>query len=219
MAVENWHVSGTPEDIIADVREVRPEVDGVLKKVQRVVPYIKRQISEYQGAALYHLACDYNRDDARILDIGTAWGYSAACLAEGAPRASIVTLNQPKPAEYERAVKHLRRYSNVEALQMRSWDYLELSIASGDARAWDFIFVDGDHQQVERDFTFWEHVNLDGLMLYHDYSPDGTWRPCREVHDALDTWLAELGREEWDVLVVDDQGVGMAGLVKEADGA
>lgn len=199
--------SGSPDEIVEAVRAECPEVDEVLDRVRARVPYIKREIVRHEAAVVYRLARDY--DGGRVLEIGTAWGYSAAVMAEAAPGAEVVTLN-PKPSEYKRAVQYLLPYENVIPLMEYSWNYLK----ADRVRAWDMVFVDGDHDQVKRDLAWWKRVNAGGLMLFHDYSPAGSWRPCRQVYDTLNSWLAESGRETWDVLVADDRGVGMAGLVK-----
>lgn len=201
---------GTPDEIIASVKEDCPEVNAVLDRVRVNVPFIKREIARYQAAVLYKLARGYDRPGINILDIGTAWGYSAAVMAEAAPLASITTLNQPKPAEYQQAVVHLAGYPNVVAHQIRSWDYY-----SRDTSNYSLVLVDGDHGQVERDFVWWTRLVSGGVILFHDYSPNGSGRPCQPVYDALNRWIVELGREDFDVRVVDNTGVGMVGLIKE----
>jgi hypothetical protein len=59
---------------------------------------------------------------------------------------------------------------------------------------------------------------LEGLrecrcIVVDDSSPDGTGRPCRPVWDALNAFAAHLERD-FDVHIVDDGGVGMAGWVR-----
>ena len=53
-----------------------------------------------------------------------------------------------------------------------------------------------------------------GLFLFHDYAPEGAWRPCQEVYEAVNAFGAELGRP-LDVLVRDERGVGLAGFYKD----
>jgi predicted O-methyltransferase YrrM len=198
------------------VRADHPEIDEVLEQVRRCVPWTKRQIDNHQGrqpwqsAALYALTRQYNRLDARILEIGTALGYSAAVMAEAGPTTPIVTLN-PKAVEVPRARENLEPYPNVTVLLEKSWDFY----ARRDD-AYDLIFVDGDHGQVERDLTWWERVRPGGLLLFHDYSPDGSRRPCQAVYDAINLFSVKI-MQLLDVLIVDEQGVGMAGFYREGD--
>lgn len=201
-------LSGPPEWIIEAVKEVCPEIEAVLGRVRAQVPFIKREISEYQGAILYALARQYDRAGAAILEIGTAWGYSAACMASAASRAAVTTLN-PKETEFPQAVAHLSHWPNVTVVQKKSWDYYEQVDDT-----FDMIFVDGDHGQVRRDLVWWERVRPGGLFIFHDYSPDESWRPCQEVYEAVNDFGRELGRP-MDVYVSDNRGVGLAGFYKK----
>ena len=198
-------LTGEPKQIIEAVGVLFPEIEMILERVRTHVPFIKREVSEYQGAVLYALARQYDRPDAAILEIGTAWGYSAACLASGAPRAMLITLN-PKEKEYPLAVKHLSHWRNVGVIDEKSWDYYDQVDDT-----YDLIFVDGDHGQVGRDLVWWERVRPGGLFLFHDYAPDGAWRPCQEGYEAVNEFGVGLG---WplDVLVQDERGVGLAGF-------
>jgi predicted O-methyltransferase YrrM len=208
-------LTGTPDELIAIVAMDCPEIYDVLERVRDRVPFIKREIWRHEAAVLYMLAHDYNRASAKFLEIGTAWGYSAAIMAEAAPLAEIVTLNQPKPSEYQQALLHLAPYENVTALQECSWDYLKKHTGQPYL---DFVFVDGDHGQVARDLPWWDLLLPGGLMLFHDYSLDGSGRPCQQVVDVVDRFMAGLGRKEPDIFVVDDENVGMAGFVRKVHG-
>lgn len=209
MTISIDKLKGPPEEILAAVRRRHPEIISILTRVRTRIPYTKRQVSEYQGAALYALGAQYNKPDAKILEIGTAWGYSAACLASAAPQARLTTLN-PKAKEYPLAVKYLSYWPNVQVLNVKSWDYVEQTTDT-----YDFIFVDGDHGQVRRDLVWWEFLNPGGLLLFHDYAPDGSWRPCQPVYDAVNEFARDDLKRPLDVLIEDDRGVGLAGFYKE----
>ena len=200
-------LTGTAEEIITAIERDHPEVRRVLAETKAAVPQKKRQISEYQGAALYALAKQY--DGGRILEIGTFLGYSATLLSRAAPKARIVTLN-PREDEMALARQFLRPCANVTPVAQKSWDYL----AEFEGKPFDMIWVDGDHARIALDLPWWKHLRTGGLFLHHDYSPAGSWRPCPVVFDALNEFAARLGRE-LDVLVVDDGGVGLAGFYKK----
>jgi predicted O-methyltransferase YrrM len=188
-----------------------PGVDDVLAGARAAVPWCKREIWPHQAAVLAFLAHQFDREGARILEIGTALGYSAAVMALAAPRATITTLN-PKMTEIGPAHDNLRRFSNVRLLCLRS----EVLLANRSADdEFDLVFVDGDHslEGVRRDCGWWEHVREGGLILFHDYSPAGSKRPNPEVVQAVDEFAARLGRGP-DVLVVDERSVGMAGFYR-----
>lgn len=200
-------LKGTPAEIIAAVKAVHPAVTESLLTVKEHVPFIKRQVSEYQGAALYALAAQYNRTGATFLEIGTAWGYSAACLAEAAPEAHLVTLN-PKVSEFLKAAQHLAYWGNVTPKRFSSWDYFDRN-----KDRFDLIFIDGDHNQVHKDLIWWQTLNPGGLFLFHDYAPDGSWRPCQVVYDEVNRFAEKLGRP-LDVLIEDERGVALAGFYR-----
>lgn len=200
--------TGTPADILTAIIQEHPEVTKVLKRVRERVPAIKREIAAYQAAALYALVKPYNVAGSRILEIGTAYGYSAAVMAEAAPLATIITLN-PKESEVELAKNHLLHYRNVTVLPKISWEYL----AEYTGQPFDVIFVDGDHKRIALDMPWWEWVKPGGLFFHHDYSPAGTYRECPPVYECLNEWAQRM-EHPLDVLVVDDGGVGMAGFYK-----
>lgn len=187
--------------------QAHPELVNALLKLREIRN--RRAIEEYQAAALYHIARPYDRKGARVLEIGTAFGYSASVLALAMPRATITTLN-PDPAEAAQARANLARFgAQVEVVEAKSWEYL----AATNDTAYDLIFCDGDHKNVRLDLPWWKHLRTDGLFIFHDYSPSGAARACPPVFRALNEFRDALARD-FDVLVVDDNGTGMAGLTK-----
>lgn len=203
-------IEGQPEEITRRLSLWYPEIPAVLSSAKRACPTRKRQIAEYQAAALYAAVRPYNAPGTRILEIGTFEGYSAHVLSQACPRGHVITLN-PKVWERELARVHLqgRRVSLRGDL---SWDYLSRHVKYGIA-PFDVVFVDGDHAQILRDLPWFDQVRPGGLIVFHDYSPVDTPRPCPPVYDALNAMRDALGRD-FDVLVVDDTGVGLAGFVR-----
>lgn len=196
------------EGMIFALKNDYPELPGVMSTIDRIIKRNTRAIEVYQAYALYALARQFNRPGARVLEIGTAIGYSAAVLASALPDAQIITLN-PHASEAAKARANLGAWGNVTVVEALSWDYLE----SYAGEPFDLIFVDGDHKRVRRDFAWWDHLRDGGLMLFHDYSPAGTYRACVPVYEALNELRDKLKRE-FDVLVVDSGGVGLAGFVR-----
>jgi predicted O-methyltransferase YrrM len=181
-----------------------PEIEGVVTK--RVLPS-KRAVYPYQAAVIYHLAYQYTA--GRALEIGTAFGYSGTYIGYAMPMAhKFVTLN-PKMKEYHHAVRALIPIQAASVVAMYSWDYLKIY----DGPNFDFIFVDGDHENVERDLPWFNRLNKNGLMLFHDYSPEGSGRPTPPVYHTVNQFSERLGRPP-DVLVIDSRNVGMAGFYR-----
>ena len=201
-------ITGTPAIIVDTIAQDHPEVMRVMWKVRERVLYQRRAVYEYQAVALYALARQFNRAECNILEIGTAYGFSCSYIAAAAPLATIVTLN-PKTSELPSARQALSHYQGVRVVQSLSWDYL----ASYAGPELHMIFVDGDHKNVVRDMPWWNHLAVGGLMVFHDYAPEGTPRPCPPVYECVNAWGAKLGRP-LDVLVKDTGGVGLAGFYR-----
>lgn len=202
-------LTGTPNQIL-DALTDEALLYGMNRARAWVPPY-RREIDEHQAAVLYTLARQRNRKGARFLELGTAYGYSAAIMAYAAPLAQITTLN-PHDQEARTARRNLEPARNVAVVEAYSWDYL----AEYGGQPLDLIFVDGDHKQVRRDFPWWNHLAIGGVMLHHDYSPAESRRPCPPVYRALNEFSQWLGREP-DVLVIDDGLAGIAGHIKREE--
>jgi predicted O-methyltransferase YrrM/glycosyltransferase involved in cell wall biosynthesis len=197
------------DQILADVRHAYSEVDTVLAWTRKHIPYIKRQVAPYQGAILAYYAHRYNRTGARFLEIGTAIGYSACLMATAAPRAQITTLN-PKEGEFEKARDNLRIRSNAQVVKSTSQEFWH----NRNGQLYDFIFVDGDHayNMVLHDSQLFNCLRPGGLILFHDYSPDGSARPSDGSFRALND-LQDRHRQA-DVKVIGSGGVGMLGWIR-----
>lgn len=205
----NQRLTATDGEIMAEVQRAYPEVSAVLSWTRKNIPQIKRQIAPYQGAVLAYYAHQQDRPGARFLEIGTALGYSACLMATAAPRARIVTLN-PKPGEFEKAAAALRIRSNVAVIQQTSEQYWKV----GGSELYNLVFVDGDHsyRMVLHDSQFFNRLRPGGVILFHDYSPDGSDRPSAGSYQALNE-LQEKHRP-FDVLVVGSGQVGMCGWIR-----
>jgi len=195
-------------EIVKCVLKNNPEVLDKLTEVRESIPRYKREIAWYQACVLYSLASQYNYSGANFLEIGTAYGYSAATVALAAPKAKVTTLN-PKGWEADRAMDYLKPFENVRVVKEKSWEffkgYKEPNL--------DFIFIDGDHGKVAWDFGWWDRLKANGLMLFHDYAPEGSRRPCQPVFEAIEALRKGLNRP-YDVLVTDTTEVGIAGFYR-----
>ncbi len=142
-------------NIIAELAFDFPKVVDVLNTVRKYIPGIKvkREISEFQAAALYVLAKQFNQEDDIILEIGTAHGYSAAILKEGTGRGNVITLN-PDKHEVEIAQHNLRHYTRLKILSLHSHVYLNGIVNDITPPTFDMIFVDGDHNNIHLDLPY-----------------------------------------------------------------
>lgn len=205
------NLTGTHDQIMTALTSDCPEAAGALKIARKRVKPGKQEIYPYQAAALYKLANRYDSAKCHILELGTYYGYSAAVMAQAAGRALIETLN-PTSWEVDEAKEHLKDFGNVVVRCIHSWDFLA---EFHNEWKYDLIFVDGDHKRVRLDLPWWNHLAVGGLFLFHDYTPLGSPRHCPPVYEVLNKFRDWLGRD-FDVLVVDNEKVGMAGFYKQA---
>ena len=180
-----------------------------------MVRQTKREVERYQALLLAHFAMEVGRSELPlILEVGTALGYSAAVMAHAAPGTHVFTLN-PKDHEVEEALRTVGTMKNVSVIKSTSVAYLGTEGKSL-RDTLDLVFVDGDHAKVHRDFAFFWTLKPWGLLLFHDYSPEGCRRPCPPVYDGVNRMATLLGREP-DVLLVDEERVGMAGFYRRPE--
>ena len=102
---------------------------------------------------------------------------------------------------------------DVAVMQTTSMKHLKL-----DRTEWDMIHVDGDHQRAWEDVAWFNRLKAGGLILFHDYTAKvNTEIAGRKAHvqvvAAVDALGKRLGRLP-DVLVVDSDGIGMAGYYR-----
>lgn len=201
------------DEIIGQLSEISPNVSAKVEFIRsHLEHYNKREIWFYQAALLFVCAEQYNNANSEIMEFGTCWGWSAAVMAGAAPTARIVTMT-PNPNHFKISSGQLAQFRNVKVLDCKSSDLL----AQYTGPKLDMLFVDGDHDNVHLDLPWWNWLKVGGLMLHHDYTPKGApARPTPVVYRWLNRFADRIGRKP-DVLVIDNQLVGMAGWYKRKD--
>jgi predicted O-methyltransferase YrrM len=146
-------------------------------------PAIDTSLTEQETKELARLA-----NNADVLEIGSAYGYSAVAMALGG--ANKVTAVDPHTwlNSYEPMLQNLIAYNvldNVEIIRTDSWTALPRLFAEG--QTYDLIWIDGDHEAhtVSHDVAWAiQLVRKGGTIACHDY--DET--TCPGVRIALDAW-------------------------------
>lgn len=177
------------------------------------LPRVYMQMLPWQMYALYGLAWEQCRKvppwegHGRILEIGTGFGGSAYMMAKAWPVVELVSLTVSEPeAEQARAYLKAAGGAPVTILVKPSTEYL----AETGGRPWkQMVFVDGDHRRAAADLVWLNALTPGGLILFHDYSPVA----CPPVYAAVNALGATLKREP-DVLLMDEQQIGMAGFYR-----
>lgn len=199
----------TPEEILATFIKQHPELHSIEQEARAAMRVTNKAVYPYQAAALYHHAKPYN--GGRVLEIGTAYGFSCFYIASAMPDSPIVTLNT-NADEVKAAQASLSRFPNVQVVEFVSWDYF--SVTTKFNREYDFIFVDGDHKQIDRDLAWFNRLSIGGLIMFHDYSPKDSTRPCPPVYRAVNEMGKQLGRKP-NILIIDGNKVGLAGFYRQ----
>lgn len=177
--------------------------------------HYKGSVLPYQAACLYALAKPYNSLDTRILEIGTGKGYSTSYLASACPNAQITTLSiSHEESEHARnIVRHNLGLKNVTfKIVESSWQYYQDMTNLLDFQnqlMYDMIFVDGNHNRIASDLVWWNNLKEGGLFVFHDYTPKET-----TVTRVLNEFKEQLHRDQFDILIVDNDKIGMAGVYK-----
>lgn len=183
------------------------------------MPNVKRKVLDYQLIALHGLAEQFaaRGRDAAFLEIGSGHGGSGYVIARAAPEADFLSLtSSPKEA------LEVRRFWDscgiAASVDVRlSWNLLAEVEAAAAARSirdeelLDFVFVDGDHNRVARDLPWFNYLRPGGLVVFHDYSPQDSRTPSGVVYETLNRVRDDVLRRDFDVLLVDEGKVGMAG--------
>jgi len=187
----------------AKLRAEYPAWTKLIATVREHVPRHHKEVWDEQAIAIALLASQYNRAGARLLEWGANRGFTATVLRLAAPKAEVTTL-EPNQV-LRRAVRTYLASLNIHVRPETSVAFLE-----ADAREYDLIFVDGDHKNIRLDLPWYNRLHVDGLFLHHDFSPEGSSRPCPPVFEGLTEFSRVLDHEP-DVLVRDPTGTGLAG--------
>lgn len=191
-------LSGTQDELWNQLATPRVVADLALTE------HIRPKMFPYQYAALHNLTRKY--DGGHILEIGGFLGRATLTMSLAAPRACIVSL---EPYYSEKTRSNTAGCKNVTVLKTYSFRYLKT-----DRVAWDMVFVDGNHRRVEQDLPWFNRLATDGLILFHDYTPEDAIR-CQSPH--VYAVVKDMGKclgRVLDVLVMDAEKIGMAGFYR-----
>ncbi len=163
-----------------------------------VGPAISTSLTEAETDELRRLAKDKD-----VLEVGSAFGYSAVVMALAGGRVTAVDphtwLNS-----YGQMVANLSYYQVTVGI-LREDSRAALPRLVEESRTFDLVWIDGDHAaaMVAHDVE-WARKLLreDGTLACHDYDED----TCPGVREALDAWappprlidtMAIYGPGEW----------------------
>ena len=104
---------------------------------------------------------------ARLLEIGTAIGYSALRMAETVPGLRVTTLERDED-RFEKASQYISRSGNQDRIHILFGDALELAEKAAEEGPFDAIFIDAAKGQYRRFFELYAPMLKKGGVIYSD---------------------------------------------------
>ncbi|WP_066194281.1 O-methyltransferase [Gracilibacillus timonensis] len=166
-------------------------------------------IMDIQGIALLQQLIRLYQPQ-KLLEIGTAIGYSALRMIEAKNNLEIVTIERDQ-AMYQRAMDHIVDQGRQAQIEVILGDALELAVETKTKGKFDMIFIDAAKGQYRRFFELYEGtlskngVIITDNVLFHGYvaNPDGAPKRLRNMVkkiDAYNRWL--LQHQGYDTVIL-----------------
>lgn len=147
----------------------------------------------------------------RILEIGTAIGWSALKMALAAGPESRITTVERDPQMVEEALKNIRSFGLESQIDVLSGDVLTMHDALSERAPYDFILIDAGKAHYQAYFTLvaplieatgviiCDNVFLRGFVLEPDEAPKRWRKLSHKMHD-FNRWLSQ--NEAFDTIFV-----------------
>ncbi|HAK0909061.1 TPA: O-methyltransferase [Listeria monocytogenes] len=103
----------------------------------------------------------------RILELGTAIGYSALKMADKLPDAEIITVERDEE-RYEQAIHNIQRYGASDRVKVLLTDAIEGAEEILDHGPFDAIFIDAAKAQYEKFFHIYTDSLAENGVIYSD---------------------------------------------------
>jgi predicted O-methyltransferase YrrM len=150
----------------------------------------------------------------RILEIGTAIGYSAIRMAQTLPEVKIITIERDQP-RFEEAIKNVKRMDLSNRIDVRFGDALDLVLTLESEPLFDVLFIDAAKGQYQRFFDLYGKFVKSGGIIYSDnvlfrglvaddYIENKRLRNLAKKIDGYNQWLMSLEGYETRILPVGD---------------
>ncbi|QTM99910.1 SAM-dependent methyltransferase [Sediminibacillus dalangtanensis] len=102
---------------------------------------------------------------AKILEIGTAIGYSALRMLEAYPAAQILTIERDEQ-RYQEAINNIKAQDKQNQIQVILGDALEVAGQVNNYGLYDMLFIDAAKGQYQRFFeTYTKQLNQDAVIV------------------------------------------------------
>ncbi len=156
---------------------IKRQVEDYLKSL---VPTREKRVEEIEEYAIVHQVPIMDlvgmesllqqlklHEPKRILEIGTAIGYSAIRMAQALPNASIVTIERDE-VRYEEAKKNISSLGLANRIDVRFGDALDLAQTLESEPLFDVLFIDAAKGQYKRFLNIYGQFIKHGGVIYSD---------------------------------------------------
>ena len=158
------------EEIVDFMRQKQKPVEDGLKELETFAQRENIPIIPHETVAYFRLLMETLQPE-RILEIGTAIGFSALLMAEHAPKAQITTIDR-NPEMIGLAKENLAKYDQRQQITLLEGDAVDL--IEGLEDSYDFVFMDSAKSKY---IVFLpeilKHVRQGGLIVLDDVFQGG----------------------------------------------
>lgn len=152
------------EKLRSYIERLMPERNELLREMENEAKENHVPIMELAGieAMLQILRIQKPR---KILEIGTAIGYSALRMVYAVESVQVVTIERDEE-RYQKAEKYFERSGKKDQIVLVKGDALEVAEEIRDLGPYDAIFIDAAKGQYKRFFeTYVEFLQVDGILI------------------------------------------------------
>lgn len=103
----------------------------------------------------------------KILEIGTAIGYSALRMAEAVPEAKIFTIEREKE-RFQRAIANIKLAGCDDRIEVIFGDALEVSQQLSEQAPFDMLFIDAAKGKYQAFFERYENMLTEEAVIFSD---------------------------------------------------
>ncbi|KYD10934.1 O-methyltransferase [Heyndrickxia sporothermodurans] len=197
------------DEIHSYIESLIKERDPLFKEMEQFAIQHNVPIMELAGIEVLLQLLNMQRP-ARILEIGTAIGYSAMRMAAALPEAEIVTIERDNE-RYEQAVLNISKSEYQHQINILKGDALEIVNEVKDFGSFDAIFIDAAKGQYMRFFELYtpflskngyvytDNVLFKGLVV-NDHIENKRIRNLVKKIKSYNEWL--MNHEQYSTTII-----------------
>ncbi|SHN10076.1 O-methyltransferase [Gracilibacillus kekensis] len=201
------------ENILHYLDQITPSSDDWVNKIEAEAEENHVPIMDKQGILLLQQLIRLHQPD-KILEIGTAIGYSALRMLEAKPEAQIVSVERDNEM-YQRAIHNIHNQNKQGHIDVILGDALEVEDLIHDKGPYDLIFIDAAKGQYRHFFEKYQSTLTDsgcvvtdnvlfrGLVVHPSDAPKRLQNLTAKI-DQYNQWLIEHPDYHTTILPVGD---------------